>query len=80
MKPAAQWVAEKIGERPEDFTPEEHPEITAWVESIQKDARPVVDRQKVVEQIALAFVFGATREAVQHAADAVMKLINAEAT
>ncbi len=77
MKPAAQWVAEKIGERPEDFAPGEQPEIIAWVESIQQDAKPAVTEQQIRQAIALAFVFGrVTHEATANATAAIMKLIN----
>jgi hypothetical protein len=40
MKTPAMWLAEQIGERPDDFAPEESPIALAFITAIQADARP----------------------------------------
>jgi hypothetical protein len=39
MKTPAMWLAEQIGERPDDFAPEEMAMPLSWIASIQADAR-----------------------------------------
>lgn len=53
MKTPAEWLAEQVAERPDDFAPDEMAAPLSWIATVQADARADLER---VVRIAADFV------------------------
>lgn len=62
MKTPQEWLAEQIGDRPEDFTPEDIDAALFWIERVQRDAlrRTFTDWTLLLVMFLLGLAIGLT--------------------